>query len=129
MCLDGQGWDIWKREVVTIDIDGTPLDVMDFHLRKKQPREDGTLKEYRAHYFYWWVGKNSSTPHDVQRILISVLDNMFRNTNNRWGYPSVLVNVDVERGEAGEQEARARAIDFIRRYAPVFLKSFGATGE
>ena len=129
VCLDGQGWEIWKREVVKVDIGGRPLEVMDFHLRKMQPQRDGTLVEVRSQYFYWWVGKNSSTASDFERILISVLDNMFRNTNNRWGYPSVMVNVDLERGEQGEKDARQRAIEFIQEYAPMFQKAFGAVED
>lgn len=123
VCLDGQGWEIWKREVETLSIGDETLDVMDFHLRKKVHREDGTLEQVRAHYIYWWIGKSTSTPSDFERILITVMDNMFRNVNNRWGYPSVMVNVDLSKGEAAEEESRQRAFDFIREFAPLFQKS------
>lgn len=126
VCLDGQGWDIWKKEKVSLDINGQTLEVMDYHLRKQEHQPDGSLKPVRAHYVYWWIGKSTSTPSDFERILITVVDNMFRNINNRWGYPSVMVNVNLELGEAAEEEARERAFDFIREYAPLFQKSLGA---
>ncbi len=122
VCLDGQGWEIWKREVETLAIGDGTLDVMDFYLRKKIHQQDGTLKQVRAHYVYWWIGKSTSTASDFERILITVLDNMFRNINNRWGYPSVMVNVDTDAGEGAEEEARQRAFEFIRQYAPMFQK-------
>ena len=127
VCLDGQGWEIWDRKVETLQIGEETLEVMDFYLRKKVHQEDGTLKPVRAHYIYWWVGKSTSTPLDFERILITVMDNMFRNINNRWGYPSVMVNVDLESGESAEEEARKKAFDFIRDYGPMFQKSLGAT--
>ena len=55
---------------------------------------------------------------------------MFRNVNDRWGYPSVQVMVDpVYSREEGREEARERALEFIRDYAPGFQKSLGATPD
>ena len=132
VCLDAQGWDIWKKEPVTLEIEGQQMEVMDYWLRKKEPQQDGTIKESRAHYIYWWVGTDTSTSSDFKRILITVLDNMFRNVNNRWGYPSVMVNVDMEKVstpaelEVAEKTARERGLVFVRNHAPLFQKSLGA---
>ena len=57
---------------------------------------------------------------------------MFRNVNNRWGYPSVMAYVDLEGADTpekvaeAEEVARERVFDFIRNYAPMFQKSLGA---
>ncbi len=132
VCLDAQGWDIWKKVPVTLEIGGQKLEVMDYWLRRKEPQQDGSIRERRAHYVYWWVGTDTSTSSDFNRILITVLDNMFRNVNNRWGYPSVMVNVDMGAASTPaeldelEEKARQRAFDFVRDYAPLFQKSLGA---
>ena len=106
---------------------------MDFTLLRKVSEEAGTIRNARAHYIYWWIGARRSTPSDFERILYTVLDNMFRNVNNRWGYPSVLVHVDLEGNKTPEEiasadeEARKRAFSFIQQFAPMFQKSLGAT--
>ena len=123
VCLDGQGFMITSREVVTIEVNGKKLDVMDFGLVINERQEDDTVVPRRAHYVYWWIGKDRSTPSDFKRILFTALDNIFRNVNNRWGYPSVMVWVDEDLGGEGDRVARSRAYKFIRDHAPVFQKS------
>ena len=57
---------------------------------------------------------------------------MFRNINDRWGYPSVMVLADLRLpADEGMEEAAQRAFDFIEEYAPKFQKSLGAveTGQ
>lgn len=131
VCLDGQGWRIIKREVVELDVDGQPLEVMDYWLERTEKDEDGELFYIRTHYVYWWIGKSRSTPHDWQRILYTDLDNLLRNVNNRWGYPSVMVQVDptIPDQAQAHREAQERAYEFIRNYAPVFQKSFSENAD
>lgn len=132
VCLRAQGWHIAKREVVTVKVAGQDLEVMDFTLRRKINNEDGTVTNVRAQYVYWWIGAKTTTPSDFKRILITVLDNMFKNINNRWGYPSVLVYADVEGKITAEEiatadaEAREKALGFVQNHAPLFQKSLGA---
>ncbi|MCB1098069.1 MAG: exosortase-associated EpsI family protein [Verrucomicrobiae bacterium] len=125
VCLTAQGWSIPKREVVKLDTGGGPLEVMDLHLVREAETQDGRTVKIRAHYVYWWVGRDVSTPHAWQRIMLSAANNIFRNINDRWAYPSVMVTVLGEGAEA-EGAARERAFDFIRQYAPTFQKSLGA---
>ena len=133
VCLRAQGWRIAGKETVTLSVAGEDLKVMDFTLVRKANAEDGTMRNVRAHYVYWWIGAKRSTPSDFERILYTVLDNMFRNVNNRWGYPSVLVHADLEGRSTpaeiavADAEARKRAYSFIQQIAPVFQKSLGAT--
>ena len=133
VCLRAQGWRIAKKETVTLSVAGQDMKVTDFTLLRKVSEEDGTIRNARAHYIYWWIGAKRSTPSDFERILYTVLDNMFRNLNNRWGYPSVLVHVDLEGNKTPEEiasadeEARSRAFSFIEQYAPMFQKLLGAT--
>jgi len=126
VCQTAQGWSIAKREVVKVETGGGPLEVMDLHLQRKMEGGDGNPVNVRAHYIYWWVGRDVSTPYSWQRLLLSALNNIFRNVNDRWAYPSVMVYV-LSDGAKAEATARERAFDFVREYAPTFQKSLGAT--
>ncbi len=126
VCLDAQGWTIGSREKVTLEVSDQTLEVMDLHLTRNDQQGDGSLKRTRAHYVYWWIGSQRSTPSTFWRSLYSVLDNMLYNRNSRWGYPSVQTMVLDNGGEGARAEAQKRAYDFIRDYAPLFQKSLGA---
>ncbi|QQL45628.1 exosortase-associated EpsI family protein [Sulfuriroseicoccus oceanibius] len=128
VCMTGQGWTIEKREVVSLETEGGPLDVMDLYLKRKMTDPDGTEWVLYANYIYWWVGKEVSTPHSWQRILTTSLNNMFFNINDRWAYPSVMVYTAKDAGSVGRVVARDRALKYIQRYAPTFQKSLGAKG-
>lgn len=131
VCLTAQHWTIEKREVIKLDTVGGPLEVMDFHLRRTVRNEDGSAQTdsegaplyLRAHYIYWWIGPDGSTPSDEERVWLEVWNSILKGRKERWAYPSVMVWVD-ERKEKGE--ARERAFAFIRKYAPDFQKSLGA---
>ncbi|MEM6910834.1 MAG: exosortase-associated EpsI family protein [Verrucomicrobiota bacterium] len=120
ICLDGQGWEIDGQAFHSLELAGTSLEVKVLTL-KGQPRANGQ-GHLRAHYVYWWVGHDLSTARTRDRKIISALDNVFRNVNHRWGYPSVMVY--FEEGSSNEREqALKRALDFIQSHAPVFQKS------
>lgn len=131
VCLTAQHWTIEKREVVSLDTEGGPLKVMDFHLSRTIQAEDGSVRvdaegeplKIRAHYVYWWIGPDSSTPSDEERVWLEVWNSILKGRKERWAYPSVMVWVDERKGK---DEARMRAFDFIKKYAPEFQKSLGA---
>lgn len=127
VCMVGQGWTIENSEVVSLQISSpkkAELEVMDLWLKKDIQDGEGNKTVLRAHYVYWWVGQTVSTPHSSRRILYSALNNVFKNQNDRWAYPSVMCYVDPRR-EDGRSFARKIAFDFIREAAPQFQKSFG----
>ena len=101
---------------------------MDLHLTRQIEAEDGRTHKIRAHYVYWWVGRDVSTPHSWQRLLLSAANNIFKNVNDRWAYPSVMVTV-IGDGPEADAAARERAFEFIRKVAPTFQKSLGAQEE
>ena len=133
VCLRAQGWRIAGKEVVDVSVGDQKFRVTDFTIVRKLNEKDGVIRNIRAHYFYWWIGAKRSTPSDFERILFTVLDNMFKNINNRWGYPSVMVYAELEEGmtleeiQESDKKARERALNFVRQYAPMFQKSLGAT--
>jgi len=134
VCLGAQGWTIEKRQVVTLETAGGPLDVMDFHLTRFRKNKDasflldekGDKIRQRAHYVYWWVGPDHTTPDDKERVWRSTLNSVLKGRNERWAYPSVMTWVEEWKGEEGVKDARSRAFTFIQKYAPGFQKSLGA---
>ncbi|MGE9268490.1 MAG: exosortase-associated EpsI family protein [Verrucomicrobiales bacterium] len=135
VCMPAQGWQIVKREVVPVETEGGPLEVMDLHLLRYWQKENGDFYlddegnkiKQRAHYVYWLVGRDGSTPHYWQMKLQGFMNNAFKNINDRWGYPSVMIWVDERLGdERGEEVARERYVEFIREVAPHYQKSLGA---
>ena len=125
VCMTGQGWTIDGRVVVELETEGGPLEVMDLQLSRTVKSQNGDDLVVRANYIYWWVGKEVSTPHSYMRILLSAFNNIFKNTNDRWAYPSVMVRTISEDKEK-QTASRNRALDYIRQYAPTFQKSLGA---
>lgn len=131
VCLTAQHWTIEKREVVKLETSGGPLEVMDFHLVRTVRNADGSARLdeggdplfLRAHYVYWWIGPDASTPSDEERVWFEVWNSILKGRKERWAYPSVMVYVDERKGP---EEARKRAFDFIEKYAPSFQKSLGA---
>lgn len=134
VCLTAQGWAIEKTEVVTLETSGGSLDVMDYHLTRFRKKKDGSIMldengeklRQRAHYVYWWVGPDHTTPDDKKRVWQSTLNSIVKGRNERWAYPSVMTYVEGWKGEKGIKEARSRAFRFIQKYAPEFQKSLGA---
>lgn len=131
VCLRGQHWTITKKEVVTLETKGGPLEVMDFHLEKfitgadNRPVYDqhGQRVKIRAHYVYWWIGPGVSTASDEERVWLELWNSLSKGRKERWAYPSVHAPVDER---YGREEAQKRAYDFVREFAPQFQKSLGA---
>jgi hypothetical protein len=126
ICLVGQGWTIAKSEPVKLETVGGELEVMHLHLTRQIQAGGEEPAFQRAHYVYWWVARDKSTPFSNKRLLISAYNNIFKNLNDRWGYPSVMVLADERYGEAGNKESIERAYAFIKQHAPSFQKSLGA---
>lgn len=131
VCLTAQHWTIEKREVVTIETDGGPLKVMDFHLaRTVRDAEGAVIKDKvgeplitRAHYIYWWIGPDGSTPSDEERVWLEVWNSILKGRKERWAYPSVMV---YQNDREAPDVVRQRAFAFIKKFAPGFQKSLGA---
>ena len=134
VCLVAQGWAIDHKEVVSLETRGGPLKVMDYSLKQFRRSEDGSVlrddhgepQVIRAHYVYWWVGPDHTTPSDEERVWRSTLNSIVKGENERWAYPSVMTYVETWKGESGVLDAKARVYEFIQCYAPDFQKSLGA---
>jgi hypothetical protein len=97
ICLPAQGWTLESGKAVTVKLSGgKPLEVMRLTARRPVVLNDGTKKELENVFYYWFVGKNVTTPYHFRRILLTNLDMVLHNVNHRWAY--VVVSVPVLKG-------------------------------
>ncbi len=131
VCLDGQGWTVTDARTRDVTLNsGAVLSVRDLSIERELLQRDGTKVPLRAHYVYWYVGTDVSTPSNMERQLMTLADNIFRNMNHRWAYPSVMARVTdnftpEQSGERRRSDAEtvAMLLDLIRTVAPKFQKS------
>lgn len=130
VCLDGQGWTITDSRVREVKLlSGEMLRVRDLAIEREVLLGDGTKLPLRAHYVYWFVGDDVSTPNNLERQLLSLRDSVLRNVNHRWAYPSVMARVtnNLPPQQSGERrrndaETVEMILALIRSLAPRFQK-------
>lgn len=130
VCLDGQGWTITSSTVREVKlISGATLRVRDLAIEREVLLPDRSKLPLRAHYVYWFVGNDISTPSNLDRQLISLRDSVLSNVNHRWAYPSVMARVtdNLTPQQSGERrrddaETVKMILSLIRSLAPKFQK-------
>lgn len=137
VCLDGQGWTVVDSRVRPVTLaSGQVLKVRDLTIERTQLLSDGTKLPLRAHYVYWFVGTNVSTPNNLERQLMSLRDNVLHSVNHRWAYPSLMAHVthNLSPDLSGErvrsdEETVSMILSLIRSLAPKFQKSLMPSGR
>ena len=130
VCLDGQGWTITSSTVREVRmLSGATLRVRDLAIEREVLLPDRSKLPLRAHYVYWFVGNDISTPSNLDRQLLSLRDSVLRNVNHRWAYPSVMARVtdNLTPQQSGERrrddaETVKMILGLIRSLAPRFQK-------
>lgn len=130
VCLDGQGWTITSSTVREVKmISGATLRVRDLAIEREVLLPDRSKLPLRAHYVYWFVGNDISTPNNLDRQLLSLRDSVLSNVNHRWAYPSVMARVtdNLTPQQSGERrrddaETVKMILSLIRSLAPKFQK-------
>jgi hypothetical protein len=130
VCLDGQGWTITDSRVREVKLlSGDVLRVRDLAIEREVLLSNGTKLPLRAHYVYWFVGADISTPSNLERQLLSLRDSVLRNVNHRWAYPSVIARVtdNLTPQQSGERrrndaETVEMILSLIRSLAPHLQK-------
>ena len=131
VCLQGQDWKLINSTVIPVDVGrGKTLKVKDLHIERIVAMKDGSQRSVRAHYVYWFVGADVTTPSHAERIWLTLWDNIFRNTNHRWAYTSMmaLVTENLSTADSGqrvrsEKETVDIIVKLIKELAPKFQKS------
>jgi exosortase len=137
VCLDGQGWTLLESRVIPVEISpGRILQVKDLHIERIWVAPDGSRRPLRAHYVYWFVGTDVTTPHNATRVWLSSWDNITRNVNHRWAYPSVTawVTENFDPAETGQrrrssEETMEVILTLIKNLTPRFQTSFMAQDD
>jgi hypothetical protein len=132
VCLNGQGWTLLDSRVIPVEISpGNVLRVKDLFIERTWVAKDGSKKPLRAHYVYWFVGTDVTTPSNWTRVWLSTWDSITRNVNHRWAYPSVSawVTDNFTPEECGQrprtsEETVAMIVQLIRDLAPRFQKEY-----
>ena len=132
VCLDGQGWTLLNSTIVPVEITpGRTLQVRDLLVEREIRMPDGKPKMLRAHYVYWFIGTDVTTPSNAMRVWLSTWDNIIRNVNHRWAYASVTtwVTDNLEPAESGQrprdvEASRKLATEIVRVLVPRFQKDF-----
>ena len=132
VCLQGQGWTLLDSKTLPVDMgQGRTLWVKDLYIEKKIKMTDGSQRPLRGHYVYWFVGTDVTTPSHFQRIWLTLRDNIFRNVNHRWAYPSLMavVTENYTPAEIGQrsrtsEETVAMLTKLIQQMVPTFQKEY-----
>lgn len=130
VCLDGQGWTILEQRVVPVELPGgRVLEVKDLLIEREWLDDAGGRRLLRAHYVYWFVGSDVSTPNNWTRVWLSSWDNVLRSVNHRWAYPSLTawVTEDWDPALTGQRQRTSEQTlelikNLIRELAPGFQK-------
>jgi hypothetical protein len=130
VCLPGQGWTITSSRVLPIELsNGQSLYVRDLAIERTDQRAE-SRRLIKAHYIYWFIGKDVTTTSDAKRQWLSFSDSIFRHVNHRWAYPSVMALVTQGMNPRGSQQRErtdeqtiTMLMDFIRTFAPKFQKN------
>ena len=131
VCLTGQGWSLLGAQTIPVRIGGNQqLMVRDLFIEKPVTAKDGTRQIVRAHYVYWFVGSEATTPSHWTRMWLSARDSILRNVNHRWAYPAMMAVVtdSLKSDDGGERrrtadETLTLITNLIRELAPAFQKS------
>lgn len=132
VCLDGQGWRLLNSTIVPVEITpGRTLQVCDLLVEREIRLPAGGTRMLRAHYVYWFIGTDVTTPSDAALVWLSIWDNITRNVNHRWAYASVTtwVTDNLDPAESGQrprdvEASRKLAAEIVRGLVPRFQKEF-----
>jgi len=115
VCLPGQGWTLKSGEVETVTLsNGKNLEVMKLMIGRPVRLPNGDQKELTSIFTYWFVGKDSTTPHHLVRILKTNFDMLLHNTNNRWAY--IIASAPVLEGFAPNGLSAAATEELLRKF-------------
>ena len=126
ICLPGQGWIIRGGQVEKIVMnDSRPLEVMDLSLVRDVEVGPGDRRKLPAHYFYWFVGDQVTTPYHWKRIFLNSYDRITKNRNHRWAY--VIVMAVVTEGFLPMGKNETQTIEMLKQFtaeaAPSFMRA------
>jgi len=120
LCLPGQGWSIQTSSVEPVTVPsaaGGSLELMRLNTVRNHQLPDGRTVQGRSIFVYWFVGKDRTTAHHLERIFWTTKDRVLHNTNHRWAYILIHSPVRLETNTADEiKRADAAAMKITARF-------------
>jgi hypothetical protein len=123
ICLPGQGWTIQQRHTIPIQLSsGKTLGVKELILGCDWPVGPNRTQRIQAVFYYWFVGKDLTTPEHWVRVFYSSWDLMLHNINHRWAYVSVISPVTGSFDPRGKnlEQTQEMLRNFIRDSVPKY---------
>lgn len=125
VCLPAQGWSMRGGKVEKLALaDGSDLEVMNLSLVRQVEVGPGDRRNLYAHYLYWFVGKNVTTPNHWHRVFLTSYDRITKNLNHRWAYVIVMSIVTEGFLPGGKNEPQTVQMlkEFTAEIAPTFMR-------
>jgi hypothetical protein len=125
VCLPAQGWSVLSTETMVIDpAAGRPFRIMDLRLTREVQIGPDDRRNLKAHYFYWFIGKDMVTPFHYVRLFHNSWDRAFRRVNHRWAYAIVMSIVTEGFLPNGKNETQTVQMlkEFTAEIAPTFMR-------
>lgn len=125
VCLPAQGWSMRGGKVEKLALaDGSDLEVMNLSLVRQVEVGPGDRRNLYAHYLYWFVGKNVTTPNHWHRVFLTSYDRITKNLNHRWAYVIVMSIVTEGFVPGGKNEPQTVQMlkEFTAEIAPTFMR-------
>lgn len=115
ICLPAQGWTIQSRRNVPVQLaSGKTLYVKELTLGRDATVGFNRTQHIQAIFYYWFVGKNITTPEHFYRVFYSSWDLMAHNINHRWAYVSVISAVSDTYDPRGKSLEQTR--DMLQKF-------------
>jgi hypothetical protein len=126
ICLPAQGWSIQAGEVIPVTLaNGREMEVMNLTIVRDIEVAPGERRPLKSHFLYWFVGKDTTTPHHLVRLAKTNWDMVMKKLQHRWAY--VIVSAPVLEGFRPGAKSDAQTLemlkDFIRQAVPKFQLS------
>jgi len=126
VCLPGQGWTVLPQGNLTVPLaSGHDLAVRNLAIQRDLLTSTNEHRMLHAHFMYWFVGENLTTPSHFMRVFLNSWDRLFYDRAHRWAYVMIESPVSEDLRPNGLNDAQTQKMmsDFIRQAVPTFQKS------
>lgn len=131
-CLPAQGWTVADSRTVVIPNTEGAFGTTRLHDMRNIREETGgkPLTIYNLTY-YWFVGRDATTPSHIRRTIIDIRDRLFKGYNQRWAYITVAATITkgvIPFGRT-EKETDVEVQGFIKELVPLLAKPPSSSSE
>ena len=125
-CLVGQGWSQVDSRIIDVPLQsGHTLKVTSLLVTRPITLNDGTTRQLKFCYLYWYVGRTVTTPYSWERVLLTNWDLIVHRSNQRWAYLicAGYATDNLTPGGRTQEQTVDELKKFIALAAPKMMKS------